>query len=69
MIKIIRIVINCIYRIITICDVGLNGPCVVSRDTYDPMIIKSGKMIHIKHVHNEFHRRNKILKPLINISS
>ena len=30
---------------------------------YDPIIIKSGKMIHIqmKHVHVEFHRRNKAL--------
>ena len=43
-----------------------NGPYVVPRDAYDPIIIKSGKMIHIhvKHVHVEFHRGNKIFKPI-----
>ena len=45
----------------------LNGPFVVPRCTYDPIIIKSGKMIHIriKHVHVEFYRGNKMFKPII----
>ena len=45
----------------------LNGPYVVPRGTYDPIIKKSGKMIHIhiKHVQVEFHRGNKIFKPII----
>ena len=32
--------------------------------TYDPIIIKSGKMIYIliKHIHVEFHHGNKIFK-------
>ena len=40
----------------------LNGPYVAPRDTYDLIIIKTGKMIHIlnKCVHIEFHRGNKI---------
>ena len=39
----------------------------VPRCTYDPIITKSGKMIHIriKHVHVKFHRGNKIFKPII----
>ena len=43
----------------------LNGPYVVPRCTYDPNIIKSGKMIHIynKHLHVEFHRGNTIFMP------
>ena len=45
----------------------LNGPHVVPRGTYDPIIIKSGKVIpiHIKCVHGEFDRGNKIFKPII----
>ena len=45
----------------------LNGPLVVPYGTYDPFIIKSGKMIHIriKCVHVEFHRNNKIFKAII----
>ena len=37
------------------------------RGTYDPIIIKSVKMIHIhiKHVHVEFHRDNKLFKLII----
>ena len=33
------------------------------KGTYDPIIIKSVEMvhIHIKHVHVEFHRGNKLL--------
>ena len=39
----------------------LNGPYVVSRGTYDPIIIKSCKLfhIHMKYVHN------KIFKSII----
>ena len=39
-----------------------NGPYVIPRGTYDPIIIKSYKMIHIhiKYVHAEFHGGNKI---------
>ena len=35
--------------------------------TYDQIIIKSGNLIHIriKHIHVEFHRGYKILKPII----
>ena len=35
--------------------------------TYDPIIIKSDKMIHIymKHIYIEFHRGNKIFKLII----
>ena len=35
--------------------------------TYDPIIIKSGKMIHIdmNHVHVKFQRGNTIFKPII----
>ena len=43
------------------------GPYVVPRATYDPITIKLNKLIHIhiKHTHIEFHRRNKIFKPII----
>ena len=45
----------------------LNGLYVVSRDAYDPLIIKSGKIIdiRIKHVKVEFHRVNKMFKIII----
>ena len=45
----------------------LNGPHMVLRGIYDPIIIKSGKMIHIhlKHVHVEFYRGNNIFQPII----
>ena len=45
----------------------LNGPYLAPRCTCNPIIIKSGNMIHIhiKHVHVEFHRRNKVFKPII----
>ena len=42
------------------------GPYVLLRGTYDPIIIKSGKMIHIQHVH--FERGNKIFKLIIIIA-
>ena len=34
---------------------------------YDPIITKSGKIIHIhmKHVHVKFQRENKMFKPII----
>ena len=42
-------------------------PYVVPRATYDPIIIKSDKMIHIhvKRVHVEFQRGNEIFKLII----
>ena len=45
----------------------LNGLYVVPSGTYHPIIIISCKMIHIhfKHGHVEFHRGNKIFKPII----
>ena len=33
--------------------------------TYDPIIIKSGKMIHIHMKHVQFQRGNEIFKPII----
>ena len=45
----------------------LNEPQVIPRGTSDPIIIKLGDVIHslIKCVHVEFHRSNKIFKPII----
>ena len=45
----------------------LNRSYVIPRCTYDPIIKKSDKMIHIriKHVHVEFHRGNKIFNTII----
>ena len=46
----------------------INGiPYVAPRATYDPIIIKSDKMIqiNIKHVHIEFNRGNKVFNPII----
>ena len=45
----------------------LNRPYLVSRGSYDPIIIKSGKMIpiRIKHVHVKFYRGNKIVEQII----
>ena len=39
----------------------------VPNDTYDPIVVNSGNMIynHIKHVHVEFRRGNKIFKLII----
>ena len=45
----------------------LNGSYVVQNGTYDPIIIRSGKVIHdhIKHIHFEFHQGNQIFKLII----
>ena len=45
----------------------LNLPYVAPRCSYDPIIIKSDKIIiiRIKHVHVELHRGNQIFKPII----
>ena len=45
----------------------LNGPYVERMATYDPIIIISGKVIHIhiKHISAEFHQSNNIFKPII----